>query len=141
MVSKGTVSKEVRAAKINEIKDLLDDWKSDKAIMKQLDIPHMTYYRYKSMIYRQDKRLLAKIRTNELDHRVLQVRKSLEYCISINKDICEKSKDDKARIDASAMIVKAQMGLYNLINSGPNHEQVRIITREVSEDTNKELTQ
>ena len=137
MVVKGTKSRQVKNAEIKVITDLLDDWKTDKEIMKELRIPNTTYYRYKQQIYEQDKELLAQTRTNELDHRIMQVRNSLEYCIKINKNICEQSKDDKARIEASAMIVKAQMGLLNLTEKTPYHEQVRIISREVSQDTNK----
>jgi hypothetical protein len=124
-------SKQVRQAEIKVIQDRLNEWKTDNEIMKELNIPTTTYYRYKHSIYMQDNKLLEKVRSNELAHRILQVRKSLEYCIQVNKKICEHSKDDRARIDASAMIVKAQMGLLNLINSGPNSEQVRIITRDV----------
>lgn len=51
--------------------------------------------------------------------------------------ICENSTDDKAKIEASAMIVKAQMGLLNLTLETPHNEQVRIITRDVTEDTKK----
>jgi hypothetical protein len=131
-------SRQVRAQQIQRIKELLDQWVSDEAIMQQLNIPSRTLYRYKSSIYKQDTKLLAKTRTNELAHRILQVKKSLEYCISVNKDICENSKDDKARIEASALIVKAQMGLLNLINSGPHNEQVRIIHREVTDNTETE---
>jgi hypothetical protein len=132
----GTKSKQVRKAEIKVITDLLDDWKSDKEIMQQLNIPKATFYRYKSMIYQQDKALLDRIRTDELGHRIMQVRKSLEYCIRVNKDI-ESSSDDKARIDASAMIVKAQMGLLNLATGPHCNEQVRIISRDVNKDTKR----
>ncbi len=130
-------SKQVRAAQKEKITDLLDDWKSDKEIMKELKIPEPTYYRYKSSIYKQDKKLLDKDRTNELSHRILQVRKSLEYCIKVNKNICETSTDDKARIEASAMIVKAQMGLLNLRLEPAYHEQIRIISRDVNQETKR----
>ena len=133
----GTKSKQVRNAEIKVISDLLDKWKPDKEIMDQLKIPKATYYRYKESIFEEDKKLLEQIRANELEHRIMQVRNSLEYCIKINKDICENSKDDRARSDASIMIVKAQMGLLNLTLETPHNEQVRIITRDVIEDTKK----
>ena len=131
-------SKHVRAAQIEEIKNLLDQWVSDEAIMKQLGLAETTFYRYKQQIYKQDNKLLAKTRANELGHRIRQVKKSLEYCIKINKDICERSKDPRARSEASILIVRAQMGLLNLINSGPHNEQVRIIHREVTDNTEAE---
>lgn len=137
MNNKGTKSKQVRDAEIKIISDLLDKWKSDKEIMEQLKIPKATFYRYKNSICEEDKILLDQIRTNELEHRIIQVRNSLEYCIAVNRKICENSKDEMAVIDASSMIIKAQMGLLNLIHGGPNHKQVRIITRQVNEDTEK----
>jgi len=117
---------------IKQVQELLDTWQSDTEIIKMLKIPHTTYYRIKKKIYQQDKKLLEKIRTDELEHRQIQVRKSLEYCIVVNKDICDNSKDDRARIDASAMIVKAQMGLLNLASEPYYNEQVRIIARETN---------
>ncbi len=133
----GTKSKQVRNAEIKIISDLLDKWKSDKEIMDQLKIPKATYYRYKASICEEDKELLKQIRANELEHRIIQVRNALEYCISVNRKICENSKDDDCKIDASAMIIKAQMGLLNLMRSGPYHEQVRIIKKEVDKNTEK----
>jgi hypothetical protein len=137
----GTKSRQVRNAEIKVITDLLDKWKSDKEIMAQLNIASATYYRYKSSIYKQDKKLLDRIRTDELAHRTMQVRNSLEYCISVNKKICESSTDDKAKIEASAMIVKAQMGLLNLALEPPYKEQIKIIARDVEQDTTKKLEQ
>ena len=137
IMSKGTKSKQVRNSEIKVIADPLDDWKSDKEIMDQLQLSRATYYRYKSRIYKQDKKILDKVRANELGHRTIQVRKSLEYCIKINKDVCENSTDDKARIEASATIVKAQMGLLYLALEPPYHEQVRIISRDVNENTKR----
>ena len=128
-------SKQVRAAEIKVIVDMLDEWKTDAEIMEHLRIPSKTYYRYKQQIYKQDTKLLAKIRANQLAHNILQVRKSLQYCIQVNKKICEHSKDDRAKIDASAMIVKAAVGLMNLDKAGPNSEQIKIIHRDVTQHT------
>lgn len=140
----GTRSKQVRNAEIKVITDLLDDWKTDKEIIAQLnesgaDISPATYYRYKSSIYKQDKKLLEKIRTDELAHRSKQVRNALEYCIKINKDICEHSKDPAARRESSKLLVQAQMGLLNLALEPAYKEQIRIISRDVTEDTKKQL--
>ena len=131
------VSKQVKAAEIKVIRAKLDEWQSDEEIIKQLKISQATYYRYKQRIFKEDKKLLEKVRTNELAHRIMQVRKSLEYCIKVNKGICEHSKDDKAKIEASAMIVKANMGLLNLATNPHYDERIRIISRDISEQTKK----
>ena len=139
MVMNGTKSMQVREKVIQRITDLLDNWYNDKEIMHKLKIPKTTYYRYKSQIYQEDKQLLAQIRTDELAHLTMKVRKSLEYCIKVNVDICEHSKDPKARSEASRLIVQANMGLRNLAMEPHYDEKVRIISKEVNEDTNKEL--
>lgn len=130
-------SKRIRKSTIRKIEGLLDDWKTDKEIMEELKIAETTYYRYKNQIYEQDKEVLDKIRATELAYSTLQIRKSLEYCIKINRDICETSTDDKARIEASRLIVQARSGLRNLLLEPPYHEQVRLIARDVTEDTKR----
>jgi uncharacterized protein involved in tolerance to divalent cations len=127
--------KQVRSAMVCKIKNLLDKWVSDEEIMARLKIPKTTYYRYKQQIQQEDKQLIAKTRTNELQQCIAEVNQSLDYCIKINKSICEHSKDDKARIEASAMTVKAEMGKLQLKINPPYSEQVRIISRDVSENT------
>src|SRR4030095_9874928 len=122
-------SREVRESIIKQITDMLDEWKTDKEIMEQLNLNRTTYHRYKSRIKKLDNKILEQTRSDEMGHRILQVRKSLEFCIKVNKDICERSLDDKARIEASAMIVKAQMGLLNLTTNPHYSEQVKIIHR------------
>jgi hypothetical protein len=128
-------SKQVRASMVDKIKNLLDKWVSDEEIMSRLKIPKTTYYRYKQQIQQEDKQLIARTRSNELQQCITEVNQSLDYCIKINKQICENSKDDKARIEASAMIVKAEMGKLQLKINPPYSEQVRIISRDVSENT------
>jgi hypothetical protein len=128
-------SKQVKASMIGKVSDMLDNWKSDPEIIHELGISKATFYRYKAQIQKQDKRLLAKTRTYELQNCIDEVNQSLDYCIRVNKDICEHSKDDKARIEASAMIVKAEMGKLQLKINPPYSEQVRIISRDVSENT------
>ena len=132
----GSRSKQVRQAELKVISDKLDEWQTDEQIIKELKISRATYYRYKQQIFKQDTKLLAKIRKNELAHNILRVRKALEYCIQVNRNICEHSRDARAKTAASAMIVQATVGLMNLDKgAGPNSEQIKIIHRDVTEHT------
>ena len=128
-------SKEVKQSIIRKITDLLDKWVSDKEIIRKLKLAESTYYLYKSQILKEDKDLLARTRAHELEESTAEVKDSLDYCISINRDICDNSKDDKARIEASAMIVKATYGKLQLKMQPPYNEPIRIISREVNQDT------
>jgi hypothetical protein len=122
-------------AELNEIRRLLGELYTDPQIIKKLNIPRRTYYRYKSRILKEDKKLLENRASDELAHRVKQVENSLEFAISINKQIAEKSDNDLAKIQATTMIIKAHMGLLKLLQNGPNHESVKIITKDVTDNT------
>lgn len=104
----GSKSREVRNAELNEIKRLLGDFNSDKAIMDHLNLEERTFYRYKKRIYKEEDKTLKKTREDSLSHDLMQVRRSLEYvqeqCMLIVED--EKT-ENKDRIAALELLSRA----------------------------------
>ena len=108
----------------NEIEKLLSD-KDDYDIMKILNIPNSTYYRYKSQIYQEDKELWNQIAKESLESRALKIMKSLELCIAVNTEIAtDKQQDPKSRIEASIKVVDANIMAYNILENGPRPRNV-----------------
>jgi hypothetical protein len=62
-----TTNEDILQTTLTDINKLLTECLSDKEIMKQLDIPKTTYYRYKTMLHREAaeevKQLIAGSRT------------------------------------------------------------------------------
>lgn len=114
--------KEDQLKLMNEVRNLLPI-KKDKEIMKILDIPNSTFYRYKSRIYKEDKELLSKIMLESLESRMLRLMRSLEDSSRISRQIML---DDKVkpmdRIKASKKMVNAQYNILRLLIMGPNFE-------------------
>jgi hypothetical protein len=107
-----------------DIKKLLSD-KDDYEIMKILGIPNSTYYRYKSQIYREDRKLWNQIAKESLESRALKIMKSLEQCIAINTEIAtDKQQDPKSRIEASIKVVDANIMAYNILENGPKPQLI-----------------
>lgn len=93
----------------------------DCEIMNTLGIPNATYYRYKSKIYKQSKKLWEQVCKESLELRALQIKKSLDLCIKINEEIAlDQNQHAKDRMEASQLIVDAQITIFRLLKDGPD---------------------
>jgi ACT domain-containing protein len=102
-------------------RELLCQFKSDKEIMKELGLKRRTFYRYKSIIYKEDKEIWSKVMIEPLESRALKIYQSLEESCRINRQIAlnEKAKP-MDRIKASKGMVNAQYNILKLLKMGPN---------------------
>ena len=102
-----------------EIRSLLDAGKKAPEIAELLDMKPRTV-EYRIMQLRKRDKEQWKVKAIEsLDSRAYKILESLEYCIKVNKDIADNSKDDKARIDASKMVVDTNVAIYQFLEHGP----------------------
>jgi ACT domain-containing protein len=120
-------SKEDQFKLMKEIRKLLSI-KNDYEIIKILGIPNSTFYRYKSIIYKEDKELWSKIIIEPLESRALKIYEILEECYRINKKIASNEKAKPMdRIKASKRMVNAQYNILRLLKMGPDAEYFEII--------------
>ena len=102
-----------------EIRSLLDKGLKAKEIGEQLDLkPRLVAYRI-MQLRKRDKEQWKSLATESLEDRAHKILESLQYCIDVNKDIAENSKDDKARIEASKLIVETNIATYQFLEHGP----------------------
>lgn len=119
--------KEDQLRLMKEIRKLLSI-KNDYEIIKILGIPNSTFYRYKSIIYKEDKELWSKIIIEPLESRALKIYEILEECYRINKKIASNEKAKPMdRIKASKRMVNAQYNILRLLKMGPDAEYFEII--------------
>jgi ACT domain-containing protein len=105
---------------MNEVRKLLPI-KNDYEIMKILGIPNSTFYRYKSIIYKDEKELWSKIIIEPLESRALKIYQMLEESYRINRNIASNEKAKPIdRIKASKGMVNAQYNILKLLKMGPN---------------------
>jgi ACT domain-containing protein len=120
-------SKEDQFKLMKEIRKLLSI-KNDYEIIKILGIPNSTFYRYKSIIYKEYKELWSKIIIEPLESRALKIYEILEECYRINKKIASNEKAKPMdRIKASKRMVNAQYNILRLLKMGPDAEYFEII--------------
>jgi ACT domain-containing protein len=120
-------SKEDQFMLMKEIRKLLSI-KNDYEIMKILGIPNSTFYRYKSIIYKEDKELWSKVIIEPLESRALKIYQNLEECSRINRNIASNEKAKPMdRIKASKKMVNAQYNILKLLKMGPDAEYFEII--------------
>jgi hypothetical protein len=99
---------------------MLEDKKTDAQIMEALQIPHRTYYRYKSKIINQEKKEWAGVVKESLESRALKILRSLEWTYALNKKITEdQTAKPMARIEASKLVFETQVNIYHLLKCGP----------------------
>ena len=112
---------------MKEVRKLLPI-KNDYEIMKILGIPNSTFYRYKSIIHREDKELWYQAMLEPLESRALRIYQTLEDSFRISKDIAfnEKNKP-RDRMNASKKMVNAQYNILRLLKMGPDAEYFEII--------------
>ena len=120
-------SKEHQFKLMKEIRKLLSI-KSDYEIMKILGIPNSTFYRYKSIIYKEDKELWSKVIIEPLESRALKIYETLEESFRISKKIADNENNKPMdRIRASKKMVNAQYNILKLLKMGPNAEYFEIV--------------
>jgi len=120
-------SKEHQFKLMKEIRKLLSI-KSDYEIMKILGIPGSTFYRYKSMIYKEDKELWHQAMLEPLESRALRIYQTLEDSFRISKHIADNENNKPMdRIKASKRMVNAQYNILRLLKMGPDVEYFEII--------------
>ena len=104
---------------LSQVQDLLDQGKKAKEIGELLDMkPRTVEYRI-AQLRKRDKEYWKEIALESLEDRAFKILESLQYCIDVNKDIAENSKDDKARIEASKLIVETNIATYQFLENGP----------------------
>jgi hypothetical protein len=108
---------------MKEIRKLLPI-KKDNEIMKKLGIPNSTFYRYKTLIYQEDKELWSNVMFEPLESRALRIYETLQESFRISRDIASNEKNKPMdRIRASKKMVNAQYNILNLLKMGPNSAQ------------------
>jgi uncharacterized protein YfbU (UPF0304 family) len=113
-------SKEGQFKLMKEIRKRLSI-KNDYEIMKILEIPNSTFYRYKSRIHREDKELWCQAMLEPLESRALKIYEILEESFRINKKIAlNENAKPMDRIKASKGMVNAQYNILKLLKMGPN---------------------
>jgi hypothetical protein len=113
-------SREEELRIMSDIQKLLPQ-KNDDEIMGLLGLANSTYYRYKSKIYKEEKKIWKQVCKESLEHRALQIKKSLELCIKVNQEIALDPKQSaKDRIEASQIMVEAEEEMFLLLKDGPN---------------------
>ena len=102
--------------------------KNDYEIMKTLGIPSSTFYRYKSIIYKEDKELWSKVIIEPLESRALRIYETLEESFRISKKIADNENNKPMdRIRASKKMVNDQYNILKLLKMGPDAEYFEIV--------------
>lgn len=111
-------SKEEEVRIMSDIQKLLPN-KNDDEIMDILGLPNSTYYRYKTKVYKEAKKIWKKVCQESLEHRALLIKKTLDLCIRINEEIAkDPNQPAKDRIQASQFMVDAQAEMLELLREG-----------------------
>lgn len=95
--------------------------KIDREIMKILGIPNSTFYRYKSLIYKEDKELWSNAMFEPLESRALTIYNILQESFRISKKIADNENNKPMeRLRACKKMVNDQYNILNLLKMGPN---------------------
>jgi hypothetical protein len=76
-------------SQVKQIKQMLEDKKTDHQIIETLCIPHRTYYRYKRRITGEDKQRWAEVVKESLESRALKIYRSMEWAYALNMKIAD----------------------------------------------------
>jgi len=102
-----------------KIRNLLKRY-SDREIMKLLDLPRSTYYRYKDTIWRQDKQILYELTKDEVYSQLLYTKGSLERSYSVAMKIAEDEKSKPLdRLKACKVANDLRLAIVRLLVKGP----------------------
>jgi hypothetical protein len=106
--------------RIKQVKQMLEDKKTDRQIMETLCIPQRTYYRYKNKIIDEDKQQWAEVLKESLESRFLKIYQSLQWAYALNKKLAEdRNAQASVRIKASQVMIDTQVNIYYLLKRGP----------------------
>ena len=108
-------SREEELQLMSDIQTLIPQ-KNDDEIMEILHIPNSTYYRYKSKIYKEAKKIWKQVCQESLEHRALLLKRTVDLRIKINEEIARDLKQPaKDRIEAAYEMCDAQLDLFKLL--------------------------
>ncbi len=95
--------------------------------MSTLHLPSSTYYRYKSKIYKESKKLWNQICIESLEYRALELKKSLELSVKVNKEIAtDPNQSAQDRMEAAELMANAQLNILKLLKEGPKYMMVNL---------------
>ena len=119
-------SKEDQLRIMTDIHDLMPKH-TDLEIMSTLHLPCSTYYRYKSKIYKESKKLWNEICTDSLEHRALELKKKLDLCTRVNEEIAtDPNQSAQDRMEAAELMANAQLNILKLLKEGPKYMMVNL---------------
>lgn len=115
--------------------------KNDTEIIELLEIPQGTYHKYKARIRQQDTQAWEEIAKESLESAALKVKKALDYCTKISKDIAnDPTSDARARLEGAKKVVECQMMLYRMLKEGPTSKSITIPNLPIIKDgTNRRM--
>jgi len=94
--------------------------KQDHEIAKELDLTISAVTKLKAKMYQQDTQTWMEASKESLESRALKIMQSLERCYNINRAIADdNTQDARDRIEASQIMVKAQINIFQLLKQGP----------------------
>jgi len=119
-------SKEDELRIMTDIQDLMPKH-TDVEIMSTLHLPTSTYYRYKSRIYKESKKLWNELCIESLEFRALELKKSLELSVKVNKEIAtDPNQSAQDRMEAAGLMANAQLNILKLLKEGPKYMKLNI---------------
>jgi hypothetical protein len=111
---------------MTDIQDLLPK-NNDLEIMSTLGLPTSTYYRYKSKIYKEAKKLWNQICIESLEYRALELKKSLELSFKVNEEIAtDPNQSAQNRMQAAELMANAQSNILKLLKEGPEYMNLNL---------------
>ena len=112
---------------------MYDEYKSDREIIKELNINQTTFYDYKKRIHDEDSKIWDLIHANDAQFRVTQLITDLERCRNECLKIVATEKDNRIRMEALRTSCEASANISKLLQEGPTfktslgHEQIKAI--------------
>ena len=94
---------------------------NDYEIMDTLKIPNQTYYRIKTKMYREARRIWQQVCKESLEYRALHMINSINLALKVNQEIAiDPNQPAKERLRSSTqLIVNQQINLIRLLKEGP----------------------
>jgi hypothetical protein len=112
-------SKEERIRMMTDIL-ALSDKQDDLQIMQTLSLPKSTFYRYKTKIYKESKKLWERTCKESLEFRALEIKKSLDLSVKILEEIAsDMNQDAEDRMNAIELLSNTQITYLKFLRDGP----------------------
>jgi len=127
-------------SEINRLRRVLESTdKLDTELIEELKIKKSTFYRYKEKIMEQDKAAWLETAKESLESAALKVKRELDYCIKINRDVAENSQDQRARLEAARRIVECRMMFYKMLKEGPTSKSITVPKLPITDGTDRRV--